>query len=670
MIRASHKFSSFLSCWYPLVLTIILAFICIPSIAQKVLSNRIANYDMEIRLDENSKKLHCKTQLTWTNPSADTVDHLLFHLYYNAFKNSNSTFMKERGVPDFLLTNIDEECGWGWSNVDSMTDKAGNQLMTDAEYIQPDDGNTSDQTVLQVPLAKAVGPYETITIQYDWTAQVPMTMPRTGYNKEYFFFAQWFPKVGVYEPAGMRYAEKGGWNCHQYHSAGEYYSDFGVYDVKLTVPLDYVVASSGQLIGQEKGDSSMTWNYYVEDVIDFTWSASPHFEVTEDKYKDTEIRYYSYPEKTHFATRYLNSIKYCMQYLEEQLGPYPYPTLTIVDPPIHGLFTGGMEYPTLITALSFNMFPAGFKTPETLVVHEFIHQYFMQMVATHEVEEAWMDEGLTTYYESRILDSYMSDSTSTIEVMGINAGNKEWNRAEFFGFKKNDIAPNTLKSWQFKEGSYGPICYNKTALWLQTLEGLVGVSTVDEIMKTYFEQWRFKHPCRTDFVTIANAVTKKNHPDKFSEGLDWYFDQVLYGTVQCDYAVNRITNDKAEQPRGYVDDNENCISSDGENTALLSKVVVCRNEGMQLPVELVVRYEDGSQETRYWDGKDSCKSFEFSTDLRIAGAEIDPERKIMMDKNFLNNSLLVEKEVSGVRKLFARLITSAQHLFETVAIFI
>ncbi len=670
MLRASHKFDPTVACLYPIVLTMILAFICNPSIAQKVLSDRIANYDMEIRLDKNSKKLHCKTQLTWTNPSADPVDHLLFHLYYNAFKNSNSTFMKERGVPDFLLNNIDEECGWGWSNIDSMTDEAGNQLISGAEYIQPDDDNTSDQTVLKVPLANAVGPYETIVIQYDWTAKIPMTMPRTGYNKEYFFFAQWFPKVGVYEPTGMRYAEQGGWNCHQYHSAGEYYSDFGVYNVKLTVPLDYVVASSGQLIGQEKGDSSRTWNYYVEDVIDFTWSASPHFEITEDKYKDTEILFYSYPEKTHFATRYLNSIKYCMQYLEEHLGPYPYPTISIVDPPIHGLFTGGMEYPTLITALSFNTFPAGFKTPETLVVHEFIHQYFMQMVATHEVEEPWMDEGLTTYYESRILDSYMSDSTSTIEVMGINAGNKEWNRAEFFGFKKNDIAPNTLKSWQFKEGSYGPISYNKTALWLQTLEGLVGVATIDEIMKTYFEQWQFKHPCRTDLITIANEITIQNHPSKFPEGLDWYFDQVLFGTVQCDYAVNRITNEQAESARGFIADYENCVSSENENKSLLSKVVVCRNEGMHLPVELVVSYEDGSKETRYWDGKDSCKSFEFQTDLKIIGAEIDPERKIMLDKNFLNNSLLVEKKVSGVRKLFARLITSTQHLFETVAIFI
>ncbi len=625
---------------------------------------------MDVTLDVNKKLLEGRTQLIWQNPSDDTIDHLQFHLYYNAFKNTKSTFLKERDFNSFLSLEEDDECRWGWSKMTAITDEAGNSLLDNSHYIQPDDANPEDRTVLKVPLVKTAGPKEKIIINFSWTAKIPKTMARTGYNKEFYFLAQWFPKVGVYEPAGMRYQKEGAWNCHQYHSSGEYYSDFGLYDVRITVPDNYVVAASGQLKGQEKKGENKTWQFIAEDVIDFTWSTSPHYEIVEDQYKDTEIKVYAYPDKKHFATRYLNTIKYCMAYLEEYLGVYPYSTLSIVDPPIHGLFTGGMEYPTLITALSFNSFPAGFKTPETLVVHEFIHQYFMQMVATHEVEEPWMDEGFTTYYESRILDSYMSDSTSTIEVLGFNAGNKEWNRAEFFGSATNQAHPNSVKSWEFTEGGYGPISYNKTALWLQTLEGLIGTATMDEIMKTYFQTWKFNHPCREDFIAIVNELVIKNQADKYPDGMDWYFEQVLFGTDLCDYAVTSLESRTKAAHRGYITSEEHCEIADAAEDFIINEVKVCREEGMYLPVELQLTYEDNTTETQYWDGKDNCKTFTIVGPQKVIAAEIDPDRKIFLDKNFLNNSMLLEKKSGGIRALFGRLITSAQHSLELLSVLI
>lgn len=649
--------------------TIILAFAWNTSSSQEILSPRIANYNMDITLDVETKKLHGQTQLTWTNSSDDTIDYLLFHLYYNAFRNSESTFMKERGVPAFLTSNIDKECGWGWSEISAITDEAGNSLLDSLSYIHPDDDNVADKTVLKIPLKQSAGPHETLRINFAWTAKIPKTMPRTGYNMDYYFLAQWFPKVGVYEPVGMRYAKQGGWNCHQYHSNGEYYADFGVYKVDLTVPKDYIVAASGQLVGQAKNEDMRTWSFIAEDVIDFTWTTSPHYTLVEDRYKETELKIYSYPEKKHFSERYLSTIKYCLAYLEEHLGPYPYSTLSIVDPPIHGLFTGGMEYPTLITALSFNSFPAGFKTPETLVAHEFIHQYFMQMVASHEVEDPWMDEGFTTYYEGRILDAYMSAKTSTIEWLGLNAGNKEWNRAEFFGNADKQASPNTVKSWQFKQDSYGPISYNKTALWLQTLEGLLGTATIDEIMKSYFQKWQFKHPCREDFIQVVNEVTIQKHADRFPKGMDWYFEQVLYGTDLCDYAVTELVFHKPTSKRGFLSSTELCEVNDPFEDDYRSEVTVSRLEGITLPIDLVVHFKNGSQETLIWNGQDRSKTFVFAGKEVIA-AELDPDRKIYLDKNFINNSLTTEIKAGGTRALFARLMTSVQHVFETLSLFI
>ncbi|MBT8230384.1 MAG: M1 family metallopeptidase, partial [Bacteroidia bacterium] len=443
------------------------------------LSPRIANYHIEVVLDTADKTLNAQQKIIWHNRTADTITKLYFHLYYNAFKNSESTFFKERGIPEFLTQGIDEDCGWSWTQIRHIKDQEGNDLSDSWSYESTDDNNESDETVFKLELEQFVLPGQSIELDIAWHAKIPKTMIRTGYNKDFYFFAQWFPKLGVYEPEGMRYAKQGQWNCHQYHSSGEYYADFGVYNVSVTVPSDYVVAASGMQISEEINENNKTVKFLAEDVIDFTWTCSPHFEEYTDHYKDIEIKFYCYPYKSHLAERYLPTIKFGMKFLEEHLGPYPYKRLSIIDPPIHGMFTGGMEYPTLITSLSFCFFPEGFRTPETLVIHEYIHQYFMQMVATHEVEDPWMDEGITSYYEGRILDELFTPQNSTIDFLGVKAGNKAYNRAEFLMSGNTKLASNAVKSWEYKHGGYGVIAYNKAAMWLQTMEGLVGQPLMD-----------------------------------------------------------------------------------------------------------------------------------------------------------------------------------------------
>ena len=632
-------------------------------------SPRIANYKMDIRLDTEAKRLSGKTHLHWKNQSSAPVDHMLFHMYYNAFRNSQSTFFKERGVPEFLSSDIDQTCGWGWTHIHAMTDQYGNDLSQGMSYVHPDDDNEEDKTVLRVELPAPVPPGEAITLSFDWLAKIPKTMPRTGYNKDFYFFAQWFPKVGVYEPAGMRYADEDGWNCHQYHSMGEYYSDFGVYEVSMDVPADHVVASSGSQIGLEKKGNRKIWHFKVDDVIDFTWASSPHFVISEEKYGDTDIYLYSYPEKQGYADRYLPCLQYAMQYLESTLGPYPYPTISVVDPPIHGLFTGGMEYPTLITAFSLDFFPEGVRTLETLTVHEYIHQYFMQMVATHEVEEPWMDEGFTTYFEGRIMDSYLGENSSTINCLGICAGNKEWNRTEFFNGNPV-IASNARKSWQYKHGGYGPISYNKTALWLDTMEGLVGVETMDEIFRTYFEKWKFKHPARQDFIDIANEIITKNQPQKYPNGMDWYFDQVLYGTGLCDYAVASIEVDPVSAERGYFRDMDNCEVQEMTGEGYSSTIILNRLGEVQLPVEVKVTMDNGETQIYPWDGAERSAEIVVTGAYKVVQAEIDPEGKCMLDHNVLNNALMVKPHPGPIRSLSARLLTAFQHTLEFITLLV
>ena len=640
-------------------------------IAQEALSPRIANYDMDIVLDVDNKILTGKTVLVWRNISNVDVDELYFHMYYNAFRNTESTFFAERGVPGFLTQNIDENCGWGWSEITHIEDQGKNDLTAALSYVSPDDNNADDKSVLKVKLLESVKAGETATFVYNWKAKIPQTMPRTGYNMDYYFFAQWFPKLGVLEPAGMRFTEDTQWNCHQYHSNGEYYSDFGIYQVHLTVPLDYEVAASGELIGQSKNDSMRTWTYRAEDVIDFTWTTSPHYVAQETTYKDTRIMLYSYPEKAHFSHRYFDAVKYCMRFLDDHLGPYPYKTLTIVDPPVHGMFTGGMEYPTLITSLTFNSFPTGFKTAETLVMHEFIHQYFMQMVATNETEEAWMDEGITTYYENRILDAYMGERASFIDFAGVRIGSKEYNRGEFFGSDKVSIADNTLMSWEYVSGGYKEMSYNKTAIWLQTLEGIVGIEVMDKVMHSYFERWKFKHPCRHDFIDVVNEVVTEHLSYQYPDGMDWYFNQVLYGTDLCDYELSEIREIPTSGERGYYSDLDVCeVRSGLWRDSFDTKIIVTRNNGISLPVEIKVNYKNGNSDMFYWDGKARSYSLEITSDSNVISAEIDPYRKIYIDHNFINNSLVVGQSKKGLRMYMAKWTDALMHGLELMTMLI
>ncbi len=620
---------------------------------------------MDVTLDIDERMIYGETVLEWNNPSSDTVNELQFHLYYNAFKNTRSTFMSNARGFGFLDKTLKEECGWSYSEIISIKDESGKDLVMNSEFIALDDQNEYDQTVLKVPLERSVLPLEGQKYYIKWKAKIPKAMIRTGYNQDYYFFAQWFPKVGVYEKVGTRYATFGRWNCHQYHASGEYYGEFGNYDVTLKVPSDFVVAASGELKEVLEVEGNKSYRFQVDDVIDFTWSASPHFVKLERKWRDVSIKLYTYPGHEGFAERYFTSAIQSLEYMDEHVGYYPYTTLSMVDPPIHGMFTGGMEYPTLISSLSFSFFPPGVKTPETLVVHEFIHQYFMQMVATHEQEEPWMDEGLTTYYEGRILDQYYGEKTSIIDTWGVKIGNKEFNRHEYWSSGNPKIADNSYKARDFNHGGYGTIAYNKTAMMLKTLEGILGLNKMDEIMKKYFEQYKFSHPCGRDFVNVFKEHLSVEFLEEKQLNLDRFFSQALYGSVICDYKVASISNEKKGVDRGYLENNTDCVleGEDGQDSVYYSSTVLHRLGEMILPVDVRITLEDGSTSTHIWDGERRSMEFSSVGTSKIVKVEIDPLRKNDLERNFVDNSLYLAPS-NAYKKYTSKFKVGMQHLLD------
>lgn len=623
-------------------------------IFNKPLSPRLANYQIDVTLDPASKKINGRETLTWRNPSTDVVRELQFHLYLNAFRNENSTFMRESGgqLRGEGIDRSAKENPYGSIDIVSMKVRNGEPLAY--QFFQPDDQNRDDHTVVRVPLSKPVGPGETIVLDIAFRAKLPKIFARTGFSPDFFLVGQWFPKIGVYEPAGTRYAKTGQWNCHQFHAHSEFYADYGVYDVNITTPKEYWVSATG-LYQSEKihSNGTKTLFYHAEDVVDFAWTASPHFQVINDKWKrpgggEVSIELVMQPEHAHQAQRHIDAARSALAYFDKYLGKYPFPNLTIVDPPFHAQGSFGMEYPTFITAGSAWFLPTGARFPEEVTIHEFGHQYFMQLLATNEFEEAWLDEGFNQYYEGRIMDETYGPRSSQIDLFGFGMGDMESSRDSYVHQDNPAIGSSFGNTWQLPEGQYGVLTYSKTATWMRTLEGLVGRRVMDEIMQTYFTRWQFKHPDGQNFIDIVNEIVPKRLGGKYGADMNWFFDQALYGDNVVDYELVSIKNSRPNGQRQAV-------------------ITVQRNGDGKLPVDVLVHFDNGRELMLFWDGKGRQRRFTVTENARVLWASVDPKQKIFMDTNLNNNSLTLSPSSAPAAKFAAKFLFWVENWMQWLA---
>jgi len=628
------------------------------------LSLRIANYQISVALNTEKKTVRGKEVLTWRNHTQDTIRELQFHLYLNAFKNSETTFK-----PRYLI----EKGGWGWIDVNSMKIVNGEELTSKIEFIQPDDGNTNDQTVIRVPLSIPVQPRQTIQVAIEFTEQLPKVFSRTGYKHNFFMVAQWFPKIGVYEAAGERYASRGSWNCHQFHSTTEFFADYGVYDVDITLPSSYVVGAVG-LLQKEKdnGDGTKTVFFHAEDVHDFCWTADQRYGVAKEKWNHVEITLLYQPSHANQVARYLDAAKTALKYFDKWYGKYPYPNLTVVDPPLDATGTAGMEYPTLITVATLWNLPEGLKFPEMVTIHEFGHQYWYGLVANNEFEEAWLDEGINSYSEIKIMTAAYGEDASFVKFYGVGISDLAYQRSNYAGSSDPKCGAIFQKAWTYERGGYGTYSYSKPALMLLTLEHYLGEETMSKIMRTYFERWKFKHPTTKDFIAVVNEVSGKD--------MNWYFDQVLYGTDVLDYAVSSIsTLEVGEKLFGVFDRKGEKVTLKGERDTTQaqkdekklyeSKVIVSRLGEVKFPVEVLIKFENGDTLREQWDGQDRWRVFKYQKDTKVVSAEVDPDHKIPLDVNFTNNGKTTQPQTTGIWKYVVRWLFWMQNILHYVSIF-
>lgn len=631
------------------------------------LSPRTANYDIQVTLDDDSKTIDATQTIRFTNPSPEPIRELRLYMYLNAFKNTESTFLKGTAKifgQGFTNRAADE---WGWIDIEKIGREGGADVSGNMRYIQPDDGNTADQSVLEVPLDKPILPGETTVFQLKWRAKMPKTIARAGHSKDFYLFCHWFPQLGVFE---QNRAGAWGWNCHQFFRHTEFFADFGVYDVHITAAEKFVMGASGCLVGEKNnGDGTTTRHYHMEDVIDFAWSVYPRFTVQEDRWQEVQIRLLIAPEHAYLGPRYLHALKFALEYMDQHVGKYPYPMLTVVDPPFHGLRSGLMEYPTLITVGTFYGMPKTMRMPESLVVHEFVHQYFMGMVASNEKEEAWLDEGFVTYFEDRIIDAAYGDKQALVDVFGYRFDNRELSRLEYTTLSNPREGITARPGWYFTDSNGKPLIYSKTATALRTVQALAGTDKMDRIIRAYFEKWKFRHPRGEDFMAVLHAELMTGPDTLWGRQVYDLFEKSIYHAVVLDYAVTHISNEELPAPQGvFGDKNADFTYKDGDGKRqILSKVEVQRKGDWVFPVEVLVRFEDGTSHTLHWSGEEGMKVFECTGTSKMVSAQIDPQQRISLDVDLNNNSFTLQPDKAPLWKYAAKTVFWLQNLLQAVS---
>jgi hypothetical protein len=600
---------------------------------------RIASYRIDAAYDGAAHTITGRETLTWRNTTKESAADLYFHLYLNAFANSRSSFVRELGEAWVEWLQLHPH-GWGYITVQAIH-IGGADVTAGMQFAHPDDDNIDDRTVFRLPLQRPVPPGGALEVDIDFVAKLPKVTARAGYAGPFALVAQWFPKLGVYQD--------GAWNCHQYHLTTEFFADFGVYDVTLTVPRAGVVGASGTLRDEhDNGDGTKTVHYIAEDVHDFAWTIDPRFRVIEQPVDGTTIRLLLQPNHLHQAARHLQAAQAAITWYRERIGEYPYAQLTVVDPGPGGGRAGGMEYPTLITVGTAWWMPRGVRLPEFITVHEFGHQYWYGMVASNEFEEAWLDEGVNSYVEGRVMDAVYGPA-SYLDFCGLRAGSVPLRRLQYLTAAQHD--PMVRRAWEFLDRtSYSAISYAKTALVLDTLNGYLGDEMLRGALAAYFQRWRFRHPRGNDFFTSIS--------DSAGQDLSWYFDQVVAGTGRLDYAVTRVSAEEAEGFAGYpLSDGkvgEEVSAQKAPEQRFRNEVVVERLGSVRMPVEVQIRFDDGTAGAEHWDGRDRWKRFEYTGTQRVEWAVVDPEGTMPLDANRLNNSRMREAGTRGIARIAGR----------------
>ena len=461
--------------------------------AQEMYWQQELNYTIDVTLNDRSRSLDASLQLEYINHSPDTLHFIWFHLWPNAYKNDKTAFgdqLLENGRTDFYFSEKEQR---GYINrLDFRTNNATLKQEDHPRHID----------IVKVYLLSPLPPKQSVIITTPFHVKLPHNFSRGGAVGNAYQITQWYPRPAVYDSRG--------WHPMPYLDQGEFYGEFGKFDVTIHVPHAYIVAATGELLGgkykqETETERSVpglkTLRYQQDSVHDFAWFADSSFRVEHDTIalpsgRIIEAFAYYLPFSKPIWTSAIAYIKKVVRFRSAVTGEYPYNTVTAVEAKMG--FEGGMEYPTITSISPVSSHPE----LEEVLEHEIGHNWFYGILASNERDYPWMDEGFNTYYDDRYRGGTHEGGKDLLRMQPWLA--KRWpDDPQLYLLnalvkEKND-QPISTPAEQFTPMNYTLVAYCKTAYWLRELEKKLGAPLFDSSMKTYFQDWKFRHPYPDDF---------------------------------------------------------------------------------------------------------------------------------------------------------------------------
>ncbi|MEE9553213.1 MAG: M1 family metallopeptidase, partial [candidate division Zixibacteria bacterium] len=511
------------------------------------------SYKIDFRLDTVNHKLYGEQTVRFFNPTSESIERIAFHLYPNAFSDTNSAYCAEDGrvKADVASGNI--------SRLDVS------EIFISGRAV--DSGMVETKgTLMYITLRDELPPGRDLEIDLKFELVIPRAKVRFGHDgKGDYLLSHWYPIICGYQ--------KGELIDREYHANSEFFSNFGSYDVTMRLPSDYVVGATGILDLIDENDSISVWHAVADTVIDFAFACGANFEIFRADTLGIDIEYLLNKENTGLLERINDITKYSLAYCSERLFEYPYDNFTLVD---FECGSAGLELPGMIV-VSFDD-PGrveSVRRTESLIAHEAAHMWFYGTIATNETDEPWLDEGLTSYYTGKIMTA--RDKTPEFSVLGYDISLDKLSR--IFALSRGISFPIDLASYDYPDWfEYESAVYTRAEMTLQCLEIVIGDSTFAKALKGYARKYRFGHPDSDDFKKAISSYSEKD--------LSGFYSQFVSGTSRVDYAVTGMLYEKIED----------------EIQRYKVTVTLRRNHDGILPQTVSVRLDDGSVMDTVWDG--------------------------------------------------------------------
>lgn len=542
-------------------------------------------YRMDIDMDVQSNRFTGKQTIDYWNNSPDTLKVLYYHLYWNAFQPGSMMDARSLELGKTVINGRNDWDGRVRDRISKLQpDEIGYQKVKSLKMNGRPQQFTEHETILKVVPDKPVPPRSKVTLDMVFEAQVPVQIRRSGRDNAEgvrLSMAQWYPKLAEYDYEG--------WHPTPY-IAREFYGVWGDFEVNIRIDRDYVIGgtgylqnpqeighgyeSKGMVVKRQAGDK-LTWKFVAPNVHDFVWAADPQYTHVSRTVRDGMVLHAFYKiSDEHLKKQYagmspmmkqriseakfiadyraewetvLNLAERALPYIDKHFGKYPYKQYSFIQGG-----DGGMEYP-MATLLK----GAG----EGVTIHEWMHSWYQMILGTNESLHSWMDEGFTSYAESRVANH-------------LSGGKNKFPHKDAFDSymrlaKSEYNEPLTTHSDQYNSNmAYSTNAYSKGEVFMEQLGYIVGASVRDRILLAYFNRWQYKHPNPADFIRVAEDVSGLQ--------LDWYRTFFVNTTKTIDYAIDSLWEEK------------------GKTNIRL------RNKGnIPMPIDLELYFKDGSRELAY-----------------------------------------------------------------------